>query len=95
MSIVLPCVHVSHSVFFRPLPQAKLLQLMTGLSLRLYWFSNFLFDFMHYMVYCVMLCLLFFCWDRYFVYDVYFVRFTSTGKKARSEIEVLFGCIYL
>lgn len=59
--------------------QAKLLQLMTGLSVRLYWLSNFIFDFTIYFCYFVAMFTLILIWDRAFDYGLYFANPLSTG----------------
>ncbi|UXI18727.1 anaphase-promoting complex [Sarcoptes scabiei] len=58
--------------------KAKLLQLMTGLSVRLYWISNFVFDFTIYFCYFVAMFTLILIWDRSFGYGLYFSNPLST-----------------
>ncbi|CAG2116534.1 unnamed protein product, partial [Medioppia subpectinata] len=60
--------------------KAKLLQLMTGLSIRLYWLSNFIFDYTVYLMYFSTMFIVFFIWDRAFQYGLYFSTISSTGK---------------
>ncbi|KAH9528515.1 phospholipid-transporting ATPase ABCA3 [Dermatophagoides farinae] len=58
--------------------KAKLLQLMTGLSVRLYWISNFIFDYTVYFCYFVAMFTLILIWDRSFGYGLYFSNPLST-----------------
>ncbi|XP_054165011.1 phospholipid-transporting ATPase ABCA3-like [Oppia nitens] len=58
--------------------KSKLLQLMTGLSIRLYWLSNFIFDYTIYFIYFVTMFMILLIWDRAFQYGLYFSRLSST-----------------
>lgn len=53
---------------------------MTGLSTRLYWLSNFIFDYTIYFTYFVTMFTLILIWDRSFDYGLYFSNPLSTGK---------------
>lgn len=53
---------------------------MTGLSVRLYWVSNFIFDFTIYFCYFVAMFTLILIWDRAFDYGLYFANPLSTRK---------------
>lgn len=53
---------------------------MTGLSVRLYWISNFVFDFTIYFCYFVAMFTLILIWDRSFGYGLYFSNPLSTGN---------------
>lgn len=53
---------------------------MTGLSTRLYWLSNFIFDYTIYFTYFVTMFTLILIWDRSFDYGLYFANPLSTGN---------------
>ncbi|CAG2181839.1 unnamed protein product, partial [Oppiella nova] len=64
--------------------KAKLLQLMTGLSIRLYWLSNFIFDYALYLLYFSTMFFVFLIWDRVFQYGLYFSTISSTSESTHT-----------
>ena len=72
---------------------------MTGLSVRLYWISNFIFDFTIYFCYFVAMFTLILIWDRAFGYGLYFANTLSTSKlvflkcKQNLKSKFHFSCI--
>jgi len=86
-SVFIPFSIAFISAYFAVFPtaervnKAKLLQLMTGVSVELFWLAHFLADLALYSVYCVLIIFIYLFWNRFIYYfGVYFVTASTSGK---------------